>query len=88
MNPLNSKKRFDESTGIVEIETNKVMNAKKTPWFLRFAESFDPKSIVQIAGIGTLYGVLFAGLLLMPLPRPLEMQARFDIESPCWNITV
>ena len=39
---------------------------------------FDPKSIVQIAGIGTLYGVLFAGLLLMPFPRLPEMQAAVD----------
>ena len=44
---------------------------------------FDSKSIVQIAGIGTLYGILFAGLLLMPLPRPPEMQAATDTDFPC-----
>ena len=43
---------------------------------------FDPKSIVQIAGIGTLYGLLFAGLLLLPFPRHLEMQAHVNPATP------
>ena len=79
MRTLKNANKIDNSPGIGQNIPNKAMNAteqsKETPWFLRFTESFDTKSIVQIAGIGTLYGILFAGLLLMPLSRHLEMQA-------------
>ena len=38
----------------------------KIPWHLRFAGAVKPKGIAATAGIGALYGLLFAGLLLLP----------------------
>lgn len=38
----------------------------KTLWYLRFSESIKPKQIVVMFGIGTIYGLLFVGLILMP----------------------
>ena len=49
-------------------EGEKMRNSsKKTPWHLRFAPGvLHLKSIGATAGIGMLYVLLFAGLLLMP----------------------
>ena len=66
MTQLNSKKRLDNSNGIGQDNSNETMNAKKTPGFLRFAGAVNLKEIGATAGIGALYGLLFAGLLLMP----------------------
>ena len=41
----------------------------KMPWYLRFARTMKLKGIAATTGIGTLYGLLFASLLLAPLPR-------------------
>ena len=43
-------------------------SSTKTPWHLRFAPgALNLKGIAATTGIGTLYGLLFAGLLLMPI---------------------
>lgn len=50
--------------------------SKKTPWFLRFAPGvLKLKEITATAGIGTIYGLLFAGLLFAPLLPHLEAQS-------------
>ena len=64
MKNTNVLNRLDESNGIVENALG--MKSKKTPWFLRFARAMKLKGITATAGIGALYGLLFAGLLLMP----------------------
>lgn len=56
-------------------------SSKKTPWFLRFARAMKLNGITVTAGIGTIYGILFAGLLLAPLPR-LAAQSNSPTNSP------
>ena len=47
----------------------------KTPWHPRFAPGAILRQIGLIAGIGTLFGLLFAGLLFAPLMPHLEAQS-------------
>ena len=51
-------------------------SSKKTPWYLRFAPgALELKEIAATAGIGLLYGLLFAGLLFAPLLPHLAAQS-------------
>ena len=60
------------------------MKAKKMPWHLRFAPgALKLKGIAAIAGVGTIYGLLFAGLLLMSVQSNQATAA-----SPSSNDTV
>ena len=67
------KKRLDDPNGLIKNNSNATTKTAdhppKTPWYLRFTESFDPRGFAQVTGVGTLYGLLFASLLLAPLPR-------------------
>ena len=64
--------RLDGSNGLIKNSSNATTKTAdqppKTPWYLRFTESFDPRGFAQVVGVGMLYGLLFAGLLLAPLP--------------------
>lgn len=66
-------KWLDNPNGLVKNNSNATTKTAdqtpKTPWYLRFTKSFDPRSFAQVAGVGTLYGLLFASLVLAPLPR-------------------
>ena len=79
MTPFNSKNRLDNSSGIGQDNSNEAMNAteqsKKMPWHLRFAGAGKLKEIAATAGIGALYGLLFAGLLFAPLLPHLAAQS-------------
>ena len=71
MRALNNNKRLDNSSGIGQDNSDEFMNAneqsKKTPWHLRFASgALKLKEMAATAGFATIYGLLFAGLLLMP----------------------
>ena len=64
-------KPLDDPNGSIKVNHNNAMQlasqTKKTPWFLRFAPgAMNLKEIAATTGIGTIYGLLFAGLLLMP----------------------
>ncbi len=51
-------------------------SSQKTPWHLRFApDALNLKGMAATAGIGTIYGMLFAGLLFAPLMQHLEAQS-------------
>ena len=96
MSSFNSKIKIDRAIGAAEnISTGeeKMSNSsKKMPWHLRFAPgAVKPKEIAATAGIGTIYGLLFAGLLLSPLPLPSgKVQAQCaefdpnDCANPCY----
>ena len=66
-------KPLDDPHGLVKDNSNATTKTAdqppKTPWYLRFTESFDPRGFAQVAGVGTLYGLLFASLFLAPLLR-------------------
>ena len=70
--------RLDDSTGIGQDNPNETMQnasqTKKTPWRLRFAGALNLKEIAATTGIGTIYGLLFAGLLFAPLLPHLAAQ--------------
>ena len=53
-------------------------SSKKTPWHLRFA----PGAIFQTAGLGTIYGLIFAGLLFAPLMPHLAAQSSGSSNTP------
>ena len=67
-------------------------SSKKTPWHLRFAPgALNLKEMATTAGIGTIYGLLFAGILFAPLPLPSgKVQAQCaefdpnDCANPCY----
>ena len=77
--PFFLKKRLDNSAGIGQDNSNEAMNAteqsKKMPWHLRFARDLNLKEIATTAGIGTIYGLLFASLLFAPLLPHLAAQS-------------
>ena len=80
MNQLNNKNRLANSSGIGQDNPNKAMQTasetKKTPWHLRFAPgALSLKEIAATAGIGMIYGLLFAGLLFAPLMPHLAAQS-------------
>ena len=80
MRKLNKQINLDCAVGAVEnISTgeNPMRNSsKKMPWFLRFAPvALSLKGIAATAGIGALYGLLFAGLLFATLMPHLEAQS-------------
>ena len=71
MRKLNNQINLDRAVGAEDNASKQeatMRNAsKKTPWHLRFAPgALSLKGIAATAGIGTIYGLLFAGLLLMP----------------------
>ena len=70
MRTFYSKNNLDRAVGAGETASKgeeKMSNSsKKTPWHLRFARAMKLKGIAATAGLGTIYGLLFAGLLLMP----------------------
>ena len=79
MRKLNNNKRLDNSSGIGSDNANKAMQpasqTKKTPWHLRFAPgALNLKEMAATAGIGLLYGLLFASLLFAPLLPHLAAQ--------------
>ena len=72
MRKLNDRINLDRAVGAVENASTgeKTMSnsSKKTPWFLRFAPgSLNLKEIAATAGIGAIYGLLIAGIFLMPV---------------------
>ncbi len=79
MSKLNNKNRLDNSSGIGQDNPNEAMQTAsettKTPWRLRFAPgALNLKEIAATAGIGTIYGLLFASLLFVPLLPHLAAQ--------------
>ena len=79
MHTLNNKNKIDRANSAAENisigEEKMSHSSKKTPWFLRFAPgAMNLKSIAATAGLGTIYGLLFAGLLFAPLLPHLEAQ--------------
>ena len=80
MRKLNNRIKLDRAVGAAEnISTGeKTMSnsSKKTPWFLRLAPGvLNLKEMAATAGIGALYGLLFAGILLAPLLPHLAAQS-------------
>ena len=80
MRTLNNKNKIDRAVGAAENtskeEATMRNSSKKTPWHLRFAPGvLKLKEIAVTAGIGTIYGLLFAGLLFAPLMPHLEAQS-------------
>ena len=51
------------------------MNAKKSPWHLRWPGALNLKEIAATDGIGTIYGLLFAILLFAPLMPHIAAQS-------------
>ncbi len=89
MNPFNSKNKIDRAVSAAENVSKgeeKMSNSStKTPWYLRFAPcALKLKGIAATAGIGTIYGLLFAGLLLAPLPSG-KVQAQCKVQIPCYD---
>ena len=71
MSSFNNEINLDRAVGAGETafkaEEKMRNSSKKTPWHLRFAPGvLNLKGIAATAGLGTIYGLLFAGLLLMP----------------------
>ena len=58
MTQLNSKKRLDNSNGIGQDNPNETMNAKKSPWHLRFA----PGAILRQIGLAVLALTMLFGV--------------------------
>ena len=80
MRKLNNEINLDLAIAAVENASTgeKPMrnSSKKTPWHLRFAPgALNLKEMTATAGIGALYGLLFAGLLFTPLPPRLASQS-------------
>ena len=79
MSQLNNRINLDRAVGAEDNASKEeatMRNAsKKTPWFLRFARAMKLKGIAATAGLGALYGLLFAGLLVAPLLPHLAAQS-------------
>lgn len=88
MRTLNNKIKIDRAVGVVEnvsqTEIEMSDSSTKSPWHLCFAPGvLKLKGIAATAGIGLLYGLLFAGLLLSPLPSG-KVQAQCEDYTPCY----
>ena len=80
MRTLNNKNRIARAVGAAENSSKGVEkmidSSPKMPWHLRFAPgALNLKGMAATAGIGTIYGLLFAGLLFAPLMTHIAAQS-------------
>ena len=72
MRKLNNRINLDPANGAVENASKEEATMRnlstKTPWFLHFAPgSLNLKEMAATAGLSTIYGLLIAGIFLMPV---------------------